>query len=128
MREDHRRRVVMQRFFRDFARVHHRAVDRALEQFLQLNDPVLVVQKQAGEDFVAVAAKLRAQIGARRLGAGQCIAALQDLLEMPARHLHHRLHLRVFGVAEAVRPAKMLAVRIEQGASANGPTKGASTM
>jgi hypothetical protein len=114
VREDHRRRIVMQRFFRHFSGVYRSAVDCAPEQFVQLDYPVLIVEKQAGEDFVAVASELRAQIGAGRIGTGQGIAALQDLLEMAPRHFHHRLHLRVLGVAETVAAAETLPVGIEQ--------------
>ena len=55
-------------------RVHRRAVDGALEQLLEGDNPVPVVEEGAGEHLEFALADLQAQVGPRGLRAGQGLA------------------------------------------------------
>ena len=52
MRKNHRGGIVFQGFADDFARMDAGAVDCALEQDFEFNYPVLVIQEQAGKNFL----------------------------------------------------------------------------
>ena len=56
MRHDGGGGVVIQRPLDDLARMHRGTVNGAVEQFLVLDHPMLVVQKQAGEHFMRMVA------------------------------------------------------------------------
>ena len=65
VRDDYGRRVPLQRLFDDFAREHARAVDRAAKQFLEVDQPVAIVQIEAAKHLVFEVAQARDQEIAR---------------------------------------------------------------
>ena len=77
MGQDQRRRVVRQGALDHLARVDAGAIDAALEQHLERQDPVPRVEEQAGEHLVLLVAQARLEIVAHRLRALQYRIATQ---------------------------------------------------
>src|SRR6186713_1319989 len=85
VREDQRGGVVLQRLAHDLARMDAGTVDGAAEHFLEMNEPVPVVQVQAAEDFVWTIAKLRREELTRGRRGIQGWARTQRLAVVTAR-------------------------------------------
>lgn len=115
MGQDQRRRVVRQGALDHLARVDAGAIDAALEQHLERQDPVPRVEEQAGEHLVLLVAQARLEIVAHRLRALQYRIATQALGQVAPAHLQHGLQLRILGHAEPEMAAERGEVRLEQG-------------
>lgn len=89
--ENHGSGVFGEGLFDDLARVDRSPVDGAAEQLLGAQHPVLVVEKQAGEDFVSAAAQPMAEVLAGKVRAGEGVLPLQDFLEMTPGEFQHSL-------------------------------------
>ena len=87
VRKDERRGVVLQRLAHDLARMDAGTVDGAAEHFLEMNEPVPVIQVQAAEDFVWTIAKLRREELTRGRGGIQGGARTKRLAVVTAREL-----------------------------------------
>ena len=68
MCQDHRCRIAGQRRLDYFTRVDGSGIQRALEQFLELDNAVLAIQKQDGEYLALIALQqgLQATVGETR--------------------------------------------------------------
>ncbi len=89
-------------------------VDGAEKQFLVLNDPVLVIQEQAGEHLVRVVAHAGQQIPTGVGHALDGIATLQGLLQITPRQFQHRLQLHVLGRSQPWRRAEPRLIQFQQ--------------
>ncbi len=89
--EDHRRRVLRQGTLDHLPRVDAGAIDGAVEQHFEGQDPVLGVEKQAAEQLVRFVAQARLEVIAYRLRRFQCRIAAQPFGQVPAPHLQHGL-------------------------------------
>ncbi len=71
MAEDQAGGVVSHRSLHHLARMHIGGVDRPAKQYLEGHDPVFVVQKQAGENFMLFMSELSLQVVAHLSGVFQ---------------------------------------------------------
>ena len=90
--EDDGGRVVANRAAHHLARVHGDAVEGAAEQRLEGEDPVAVVEEEAGEDLEGVGAKPRGEVAPRLLGARERPVAANARLHPPQVQVEERVH------------------------------------
>ncbi len=108
MREDHRAGVVMQCALDDFARIDTGLCEGAAEQFLDLDDAVLRIEKQRDEHLVRQRLHFQTQEVANCRGRTERVAAGEFFAQCAARHLDDRLQLRKLGAADTGQAAQFL--------------------
>ena len=114
MRQHHAGRVVQQRLFYHFARIHAGVGEGAAKHFLGRDQAVLDVQKQHMKRFVRQVAQGQAQIvfdGVRRI---EGLARLQILDDGAPRQFHDCLQLGKLGAAHAMHGRKTHEAGTEQ--------------
>ena len=82
MSKNNRRGIVGESLFDNLAWIDIGTIDRASEQFPKRNDPVTVVEHQAGEDLMMVVTKTCTQIISSLFRTGQAILVFQLLCVM----------------------------------------------
>src|SRR6267154_5634158 len=90
MRENHRRRVMLERALHDLARVNARLGQRAVEQLLAGDDAMLRVQEKHYEYLLLAPAECKAQVVAHRPRRRQGVPRGDFLLERAARQFEDR--------------------------------------
>jgi len=112
--QNYRRCIVMQGASHHFTRVHTRAINGAAKQFLKINDPVTVVQEQAGEHFIGKVSQAAGKVLASCIRIFQRTTTLHLFLQVAACYLHDSLQLRIRGLSESAVAAKALPVCLQQ--------------
>ena len=106
--------IVLQRASYYLTGMHTGPVDGAAEQFLEDDDPVAVVQKQAGKGLVREMPQAAGKELASRVGVFQDIFAVQLFLQVAAGHLQYRLKLGKLRLPQTMAGTELLSIGFEQ--------------
>ena len=112
--EDGGCRIERQRAFNYFTRIHAGLGERAMEQLLRRDHPVLCVEEDDHEHLLLTPAQQQLQILAHRAWRVQGIASFHFLMQGAPRHLQHRLQLHKLGLPHAMYRTKLLLAYCEQ--------------
>ena len=113
MGQDNGCRIVLQRAPYHLTGMHAGPVDGAAEQFLEDDDPVAVVQKQAGKDLLWEMPQAAGKELAGCVGIFQDIFAVQLFLQVAAGHLQYSLKLGKCGLPQTMAGTELLSVSLE---------------
>ena len=94
MGKNHRGRPVLQRSHHNFPGIHRGPVQGTQKEVFTAQDPVLVIQKQAGEHLPAAGAEVVVQEAPGLLRAGQRVAGGNRLQGLAPGELERRLQCR----------------------------------